>query len=249
MIDYESLLERIRQSPYEHLGRQSVSEINPYIIGYDWARKCWGLSNVPRRLEIEQYRKWVNSKVHLCRHNLESFCLLITEDERQGFELFFELHNSALEECKSSLIFHEDLPVIKLNQSSAIKSGSLVEFILNESMKTKPALYFGNHRWVSGIWAVCSGFLWAERDLGITDSSDAMNMELFQLWIDDRYPIARGQTWDKFFYFDAINSERWALERFYENFEMFLEGKTSAAPPKWVEQAIENIKKDSENKN
>ncbi len=109
-------------------------------------------------------------------------------------------------------------------------------------------MYFGNHRQVSGLWVMCNGFLWAERDLGITDSSDEMTMELFQLWLDERYPIAKGQTWDKLFYFEALHSERWALEQFYENFEMFLQGKEADSPPKWVEIAIESIKNDSNNK-
>lgn len=246
MPDYESLLERIRNSPHKHLGRRSVSEINPYISGYDTARISWGLPNVPRRLGFERYRRWVESKVHLCRQNLESFCLLLTEDEREAFDLFFELHDAALDECETDLVLPEDFESRNFTQSSATKSGTLVEFILNETMKTKPALYFGNHRWVSGLWALCNGFLWAERDLGVRDSSDAMNLELFQLWIDERYPIAKGQTWDKLFYFNAIHSERWALEQFYENFEMFLAGKDHDAPPKWVELAIENIKKESE---
>lgn len=249
MPDYEFLLGRIRQSPYEQLGRRSVSEINPYIIGYDTARNCWGLPPVPRRLNLERFRQWVDSKVHLCRQNLQSFCLLLTEDEREAFDLFFELHNAALEECKDDLVLQEDLESKNFNQASIMKSGTLVDFILNELMKTKPALYFGNHRWVSGLWALCNGFLWAERDLGITDSSDAMNMELFQFWIDERYPIAKGKTWDKIFYFNAIHSESWALKQFYENFEMFLGGKKPDSPPRWVEEAIENIKNTPKDKN
>lgn len=248
MPDYESLLERIRQSPKEHLGRISVSLIGNYIMGYNFARQFWGLSDVHCRLSWDKYREWQESKIHLCRQNLESFCLLLCEDEKQAFDLFFEFQDIVLKECKADLVVKEDLEAKNFDHAKNTKSITLIEFILNENMKTKPALYLGNHRWVSGVWALCSGFLWSERDLGITDSLDAMNMELFQLWIDDRYPIAKGQTWDKIFYFNALDSEHRALEQFYEDFEMFLEGKNSDAPPKWVELAIENIKKDQENK-
>lgn len=248
MPTYESLLERIWQFPYEHLGRKSVSEIYPYIIGYETARNFWGLPNIPRCMEIERYRQWVDSKVHLCRQNLESFCLLLTEDERQAFELFFELHKSSLEECKDDLILHPDLESKNFEASTAIKTRTLVDFILDEEgFKRRPALYTGNSRQVSGLWALCSGFLWAEKDLEITDSSDAMNMELFQVWLDERFPIAKGQTWDKLFYFEALHSERGAMEQFYENFELFLEGKKADTPAKWVEIAIENIKKQTDN--
>lgn len=248
MADYESLLERIRQSPYEHLGRRALSEIHGYISGYDLARLFWGLPNIPRCLSYEDYKKWIDSKVHLCRQNLETLCLLLAEDERAAFDLFFEFYNEAIEECKNLIISQEDVESKNFDSSKAIKNRTLVDFILDEeAIKKRPAMYFGNNRLVSGLWAFCSGFLWAERDLGITDSSDAMNMELFQLWIDERYPIAKGQPWDKIFYFNALHSEKWALEQFYENFEMFLEGRKADSPPKWVEIAIENIKKNSEN--
>jgi hypothetical protein len=119
----------------------------------------------------------------------------------------------------------------------------LIDFILDkEGIRKRPAMYFGYDQ-ISGLWAMCSGFLWAEQDLGIADSSDAMNLEMFQLWIDERYPIGKGQTWNKLFYFEALGSESDALEKFYEDFEIFLEGKEANSPPKWVEVAIENINK------
>lgn len=249
MPDYESLLERIRQSPYDHLGRRSVSEIPGYIMGYDTARLFWGLPNIPYCLPPEQRRKWLDSKVHLCRQSLETFCLLVTEGEREAFDLFFEFHDLALEECKNDLVLQEDLESKVFNPLTATKTATLVDFILNpEGIRKRPAMYFGNSRQVTGVWAMCSGFLWAERDLGVTDSSDAMNLELFQLWLGERYPIAKGQTWDKLFYFEAIHSESWAMQKFYEDFEMFLEGKNADSPPKWVEIAVESIKKRSEGK-
>ena len=243
MPDYESLLERIRQSPKDHLGQISVSKINSYIMGYDFARNFWGLSEIHRRLSWDKFREWQESKFHLCSHNIQSFCLLICEDEQQAFDLFFEFHRIALEECKANLVVRKDLEAKNFNPVEAVKSNTLVELILNtEGIRKRPAMYFGSNQ-ISGLWAMCSGFLWAEKDLGITDSSDAMNLELFQLWLDERYPIAKGQTWDKLFYFQALGSDNRAFEQFYESFEMFLEGKSSDAPPKWVEIAVENIKK------
>lgn len=246
MPDYEWLLERIRQSPKEHLGQISVSKIRSYTMGYDFARKFWGLSDVHKRLPWEKYRKWQESKVHLCRQNLESFCLLVCEDEKQAFDLYFEFQDLALEECKADLVVKEDLDAKTFNQATATKSRTLVDFILDEEIiRKRPAMYFGHNK-LSGLWAMCNGFLWAEKDLGITDSSDAMNFELFQLWLDERYPIAKGQTWDKLFYFEGLGDN---LEPFYENLEMFLEGKKSDAPPRWVETAIETILKNQKEEN
>ncbi|NJM53462.1 MAG: hypothetical protein HC846_08775 [Blastocatellia bacterium] len=249
MPDYESLLERIRQSPKEHLGQRPISKISSYIMGYDFARQMWGLSAIHRRLSLDKYREWVDSKIHLCRQNLQSFCLLVCEDEKEAFDLFFEFQDLALEECKADLVIKEDIDAKNFNLSQATKSRTLVDFILDkEGIRKRPAMYFGNNHQLGGLWAMCSGFLWAEKDLGITDSSDAMNMELFQLWLDERYPIAKGQTWDKLFYFEALEGDKWALEQFYENFEMFLEGKNTDAPPRWVEIAIETIKKNQKEK-
>lgn len=248
MPDYESLLERIRISPLEHLGRRSVGEINPYIMGYDTARQFWGLPNVPRRLNIDAYRQWVESKVHLCNQDLQSFCRLLTQDEGSALDLFFTLYDAALDECKEELVDQTDLESKNFDPFTSAKSSTLVEFVLDDSMKTMPALYFGNGRRLSRLWALCSGFLWAERDLGIVDSSDAINMEMFQLWLDERYPIAKGQNWDKLFYFYRLDYETGALEQFYEDFEMFLEGKKHDTNPKWIDEAVKSVLEHSKKK-
>ncbi len=243
MIDYESLLDRVRQNPYEHLGRCSVSEIYPYFIGYDIARKNWGLSEIHYQFDRDEFRDWIESKVHLCNKNLQTFCLLMTETEKEAFNLYFEFYDLAIEECKVNLTINKEISDAEFNLNISEKSATLVDFILNEEFRKRPAMYFGNHRKVSGLWAMCNGFLWAEKDLGIEDSSDAINLEMFQLWIDERYPIAKGKPWDKIFFYNALNSDDRALKEFYDHFEMFLEGKKSDAPPRWVEIAIESIKK------
>jgi hypothetical protein len=157
--------------------------------------------------------------------------------------LFFEFQDLKLEEFKSGFIYQKDIESENFDQANTVKSRTLIDFILDkEGIRKRPAMYFGYDQ-ISGLWAMCSGFLWAEQDLGIADSSDAMNLEMFQLWIDERYPIGKGQTWNKLFYFEALGSESDALEKFYEDFEIFLEGKEANSPPKWVEVAIENINK------
>jgi hypothetical protein len=95
-----------------------------------WREFLGECRNVPRRMSFERYKEWVESKVHLCRQNLQSFCLLLTEDEREAFDLFFELHDAALEECKTDLVLQKDLGSVDFRQSSATKSVTLVEFIL-----------------------------------------------------------------------------------------------------------------------
>jgi hypothetical protein len=247
MPNYESLLERIRHAHDAHLGQRSVLKIRSYLMGYDFARQFWGLPPVPHCLSPELYKKWLDGKVHLCRQNLESFCLLVTEDEREAFNLFFGFQDLKLEECRGDLILQEDPESLRFNPANATKSRTLIDLIINEeNLRKKPAMYFGNNQ-ISGLWAMCSGFLWAERDLGITSSADAVNMELFQLWLDERFPIAKGQPWDKLFYFEALGSESWAMEQFYENFEMFLEGKEADATPRWIENVIDHLKKQTGN--
>lgn len=241
--DYESVLYRIRENPIEHLGRRSVTEIHSYIWGYELARTYWQQPELSRRIPPERFREWLNSKVHLCRQSMSTFCLLLTEDEREAFELFFELYDAALEECKDDLMISNQKQE-SVNQKETTKNNTLVNFLFEAPIREKSAMYFGNHRWVSSLWAMCNGFIWAEKDMSIENSSDAMNMELFQLWLDDRHPIAKGRTWDRLFYFNAIHSESWALKEFYENFEMFLlEGDAPDALSKTNREILKNVQK------
>lgn len=239
---YETLLYRIKEDPLEHLGRRSVSEIESYFIGYGVARSFWGLPEVPRRLRREQFLGWQESKVHLCNQSLQSFCLLQTEDERAAFDLFFMLYDAALEECRDSL---NESPCISslYNLNELKKSKTLVQFVSEPLIREKPAMYFGNHRWIQGFWAMCSGFLWAERDMGIENSSDAKTFESFQAWLNERYPIGKETTWDRLFDFLALNYQKGALNQFYEDFEMFLNGEAPDTPSKWIQECVENALK------
>jgi hypothetical protein len=240
IIEYERLLYRIRENPIEHLGKRSVSEIDDYFFGYELARDFWRQPKFCRRINFEQFREWLNSKVHLCRQGMPALCLLLTEDEKQAFDLYFELYDNALEECKNNLaIFNQEQ--LSINSDQTEKSQTLIKFLLEPQIREKLALYFGNHRWISGLWAMCNGFVWSEKDMGIENSSDAMNLELFQFWLNERYPIAKDQTWDKLFYFLALHCEKWALNEFYEHFEMFLEGDLPEALSKTNREILKNM--------
>jgi len=245
--EYESVLYRIRENPIEHIGRRSVSEIQSYFVGYEIARNFWQQPELIRRISFERFREWLNSKVHLYRQNMTSLCLLLAEDERQAFDLYFELYDAALEECKEDLTICNQIEM-PINSYEIEKSKTLINFLFEAPIKEKPALYFGNHRWINGLWAMCSGFIWAEKDMGIENSSDAMNMELFQLWLDERYPIAKGITWDRLFDFQSLHYESGALKEFYENFEMFLEGDSPDATSKTIKEIVKNAQADIDKK-
>ncbi len=238
IIDYESVLYRIRENPIEHLGRHSVTEIHSYIWGYELARTFWQQTELAHRIPHERFREWLNSKVHLCRQSISTFCILLTEDEREAFDLYFELYDAALEACKDDLNICKQKPV---DPEKTEKTNTLINFIFEAPIREKPAMYFGNHRWISSLWAMCNGFICSEKDMNVENSSDAMNMELFQLWLDDRYPIAKGRTWDRLFNFNAIHSGSWALKEFYEHLEMFLEGDAPDALSKTNREILKNV--------
>lgn len=245
IIEYESLLYRIRENPIEHLGRRSINEIQSYFFGYGVARQFWQQPKVSYRISRERFREWLDSKVHLCRQNMESLCLLLTDDESQAFDLYFELYDSALEECKKDLTICNQVQK-PINSEKVKKSSTLIEFILQSPFKERPAMYFGNYRWITSLWAMCNGFIWAEKDMGIENSSDAMNLELFQFWLDERYPIAKSRNWDRLFDFLGLHSNSSALKEFYENFEMFMEGDLPDALSKTNREILKNVQKQIE---
>ncbi len=176
---------------------------------------------------------------------MESLCLLLTNGEREAFDLYFELYDGALEECKDKLTIcnQEQRPI---NPDEIEKSSTLISFLLEAPLRERPAMYFGSHSWIGSLWAMCNGFLWAEKDMGIENSSDAVSMELFQLWLDDRYPIAKGTNWSKLFDFLALHSNSGALKEFYEHFEMFLEGDAPDALSKINREILANVQKQIE---
>lgn len=246
-MHYETLLNRLREDPMEHIGYVSVEQIGAYFVGYETALQFYGLPELCRNLSRKRFQAWFDSKAKLERQNMESLCLLLTDDEDKAFELYFELFDSAMEECRDDLVQCPEPPAIDLTQLNLEKT--FLSFISADYFQQRPAKYLGGGSQTRRLWAACSGFLWAEKDRGIENSSDAMNLEMFQHWLDERYPFAKGRPWFKLFYFLEIGSNKRALESFYEHLEMFLEGDEPNAPAKWIRETVKNMLENMEGEN
>lgn len=240
--DYETLLFRIKDDPIAHLGRCEVDYISSYFIGYEVARRAWQQTEVPRRLDWEKFRAWQESKVHLCNQNLESFCRLLTDSEETAFNLFFALFETALKENENKLVDHK-FEIKQIRQYDTEKKLRLIDFIRDPEFRKRPAMYFGNNGWLGSFWAMCNGFVWAEKDMGLVNSSDATTLRKFQTWLDERYPIGKGRNWGRLLDFLALHSNQGGFDQFYEEFEMFLAGEPPDASPQWIKEAVESALK------
>lgn len=239
---YEALLFRVKDDPIGHLGRCDVRLLLPYRVGYDYARRDWGLRGVDYLIEREKFREWQESKVHLCSQNLQSFCRLITDTEEDAFELFFTLYETAFKEngiATPIAAFESE----RVDAVASSKTGSILSIITSSAFRTRPAMYFGNDNWIQSFWTMCNGYIRAEADLGIVDSDDAAKLMGFQTWIDERHPIGKGRNWGQLYAFLALDSEQGALDKMHEELEMFLAGKPADNPANWVTEVLTNVMK------
>jgi len=244
---YEALLFRVKDDPIGHLGRCDVRLLNPYWIGYDYARRDWRLGGVEHLIEWEKFREWQESKVHLCSQNLQGFCRLITDAEEDAFALFFALYESAFREHGIATPI-ASFECENIDPGSVTKAGSMLSLISSAAFKTRPAMYFGNDNWIQSLWTMCNGYLHAEHDLGVPNSDDAAKLTAFQLWVDERHPIGKGRNWGQLYSFLALESDQGALDSFFEDMEMFLNGESSSTPAKWITEVVANVLKNQEQK-
>jgi hypothetical protein len=226
-MTHEFLLERIREKPLEHLGGYSPFLIGAYFMGYDFARRFHRHPEIPALLSQYQFLEWFRTKAYAGPQGYAAFCILLTNTEEKALELFFEFRKIALRD--------------KIDEDSQRRQDSLsgdadprtalplTEMILSEPFRNRPAMYLGNHDWISQIWTTCNGYVWAERDFGVAKSRDALTFERFQEWTEKRYPFSEGRPWGKLFDFLGMGSSERALEEFYDVFELFLEGESPDA--------------------
>ena len=247
-ITHEFVFDRIEKDPLNHLGGHSPDLLFCYIIGYDHARSFHKAEPVEGVLGLGDLVTWFREDCYSGPQGLAGFCRLVTDSDECALELFFELRRMRLEQIRKA-------PPLAQTEASAAAADeswethmSLTELVLNDSMRTRTAMYVGNERWIQGIWAMWSGYVWAERDLGIKGSPDARNFDGFQKWVDTRYPFAQGKNWGKVVQFLGVGSNDRARSEFYDLFETFLEGGLPDAPSKGCREWIAGVLADVEDR-
>ncbi|MDM7921868.1 MAG: hypothetical protein QUS14_06170 [Pyrinomonadaceae bacterium] len=247
-ITHELIFGRIAEEPMSHLGGHSPDLLYCYIAGYGHARRFHNNKAVTGALGLGDFVSWFRDNHYSGPQGLAGFCRLVTDTDKCALELFFELRRIRLEQIRNAppLVQKENSP--EAAQGSFENAVCLTELVLGESMRTRTAMYVGNERWIQGIWAMWSGYVWAERDLGIKGSPDARNFHGFQKWIDARYPFAQGKNWGKVIQFLGVGSNERARDEFYDLFETFLEGGQPSDPSKGCREWIDGVLADVEDR-
>lgn len=246
-ITHEFLFERIKDNPVEHLGGYSPKLLSSYFMGYGDALRFHGRPRVSGRLGPREFLDWFRDNLYGGREGFGAFCLLLTDSEEKALELFFEFRALRLKQLDDN---PSDAEASDLNDDSDLGRLSMTSLTLHETMRTKTVLYFGNDSWLRGMWAMWSGYIWAEKDIGIENSQDTQNFYNFPSWLNSRYKFTTSPNWGKVMEFLGMGVKENAREQFYDHFELFLEG---AAPDgqtnrmtEWIAACLADVKERQE---
>ena len=221
MNDVDSVYDRLRTDPLPHLGRRGVRLIIPYEFGYELGRKRLGWPLLPESLGRRGFQDWVEVRFGWtshqgCRQNAASFAELLTADDAAAFDFYFELRAAAKADHVRPTADGLEGATWRA-EGDAPTPATLVDWLIDDHFRTRASMYIGG-RCLDALWAMCSGYLWAERDAGIAESADARTMAGFQAWTEARFPFAAGRPWNKVFNFLCLNdpARAWAatLEAF-----------------------------------
>lgn len=225
MIGLHTLYQRLQADPVAHLGRKSISLVSGYELGYDLALERWGRPSPLFRFDPQMFRSWTERRFgwpedEFCRHGLKCFATLMSVDDASALDNYVQL----FAEASSQL---EEVP--PRPSAAEVASQSLIEFLCFDRFRTRPAMWMGNGSSADHLWALCSGYCWAERDMNVGSSSDAQLMRKFQDWMAERYPFARGQPWNRVLNFLSLGSPQGSFDLFFEMFDMFRAGNRPEA--------------------
>ena len=202
-IAWDSLLERIREKPLEHLGDYSPTLLSVYFSGYSQALAVHGKPEIEGAWGLYDLNRWFVSNAYAGPQGWASYCRLLTDTDEQALDLFFEFRRIAKASDRK-----EENPFPRPARGGSI---TILELIQSEALRKMPAMYFGNGEWLPGLWAMWNGYIWAERDLSVTASRDS---EVF----------AQEANFGKVFQFLALNVQEKALENFFDHLELYIDG-------------------------
>lgn len=238
MDSYDRLWSRLRTDPINHLGRKSPCLIGPYEIGYELALQRWEKPPLKDPVNWAAMQNWAEHHFGWtadmgCRQNLVGFSMLTSIDEASAFDRFFELDNAARQELRA-------IPAPGQEHFTYTDDPRLVEFIRSERFRSRPGMFLGGPR-LDGLRAICNGYVWAERDLGVQGSAEQQMLTGFQHWMESRYPFAKACPWERTIDFLALHSNERAWAAFYDLFGMYCAGRNPDALSPAGERIIANI--------
>lgn len=215
----------------KHLGGFSPRLLYPYFMGYEHALSFHEKGQLSGDLSLYQFSRWFTEHAYGGPQGFASFCLLLTDTDEDGLKLFFEFRKLS----KKDLASLESSPALSLDMKI-----SILEFLKMDAIRERPAMYFGNGEWLTQMWAMCNGYVDAEQDIGAKNSPDAQKLKAFEIWLWDRFPFAEGKNWGKLFQFLALEVNSNALELFFDNLDLFLDGASPKDNSKRFQQFLDD---------
>ncbi len=90
---------------------------------------------------------------------------------------------------------------------------------LIHNIEQRPAMYLG-HPSITHLQSFLAGYFLARQQLGIPETEQEQQFSDFQPWIQQRFKISSGQSWDKIILFFS-QDEHTALQQFFTLFHEF----------------------------
>lgn len=240
-VTWDNLLARIEEDPIRQLGGFSPVLLHSYFAGYEHARIFHSMEPIGGEVSFYQFNQWFMDNIYAGPQGYASYCELCTDSEEEALQLFFEFRKLA----------HENAEVLEKGSWEPLTSEiSFLELLQLDAIRTRPAVYFGNRHWLTGLWAMWKGYIQAEVDAGIIETPEMNAFDAFEKWLWERYRFGEERNWGRLFEFLALGVNANALENFFDHFDLFLSGGS----PKdhtvrfraFLDEAVASAKKEQE---
>ncbi|MEG3439172.1 hypothetical protein V0288_18745 [Pannus brasiliensis CCIBt3594] len=99
MIDFFTLIDKIKKRPALYLGRRSLSHLCTFLDGYTFALRQQDIPVSTEERIFEGFQEWIEEKFdRASTQHWSRIILFSSEDERDALETFFELFDEFIQE-------------------------------------------------------------------------------------------------------------------------------------------------------
>jgi hypothetical protein len=240
-INYDSLLERIKNNPEKHLDELCIDSFEIYIFGYNLACEANKINQINDPIDIELFEKFIKEKYRLFNNfpfNVKKMSILniVCDSHEKAIIELINIRNEAISKNLLNLNKKEDMLLLK--------NKSFIEYLLDD-IKQRPGMFMGNNASAGTIWTLVQGYLWCEKDYFIQNSDVSRIFKGFQKWHEERYLFSINCPWFRVLNVFALHSKNWSIDFFYDNLILFLSGEKPDTASMSVLKIIEGIEKNT----
>lgn len=214
------IVSRIRKSPKDYLGDDTLPAFEAFFLGYGFE---YGLVLKNDLLWLD-FDAWIHARTGIVPgiHSAFSVLRLISLNDREALQMFFQEFDA----CLAANKYARDSA--RWPQPPPTRTTIPSKRAYLSTLRHRPHFYFTSKS-IGLVWALFAGHDCSVADLG--QEPDALNILDFERWLGEQVQFPTTYRWDRVLEYLSLGNEDKAFRLFFEYLQRYLLEKNDP----WVE--------------